>query len=87
LNLITFFTANENEARAWTVPRGTVVQKAAAQVHTDFEKKFIKAEVIRIDDLQKHGSTKALHDQGLIAVHGKDYVVEDGDLILFRVGP
>jgi len=85
LNLITFFTANENEAHAWTVPRGTPVQKAAGRVHTDFETNFIKAEVIRVDALIEHGSTKALHDLGLVAVHGKDYVVEDGDLIFFRI--
>ena len=84
LDLVTFFTANENEAHAWTVPRGTHVQKAAGRVHTDFETNFIKAEVIRVDDLIKHGSTKALHDLGLVAVHGKDYAVEDGDLIFFR---
>lgn len=85
LNLITFFTANENEAHAWTVPAGTSVQKAAGKVHTDFEKGFIKAEVIKYNDLENHGSTKALHDLGLVAVHGRDYIVEDGDLILFRI--
>ena len=85
LNLITFFTANENEAHAWTVSKGTPVQEAAGRVHTDFETGFIKAEVIKVDDLIEHGSTKALHDLGLVAVHGKDYIVEDGDLILFRV--
>ena len=85
LDLITFFTANENEAHAWTVPRNTPVQKAAARVHTDFEKGFIKAEVIKVADLVQHGSTKALHDLGLVAVHGKDYIVKDGDLILFKV--
>ena len=85
LRLITFFTANENEAHAWTIPRGTPVQKAAGHVHTDFEKGFIKAEVIKVEDLVHHGSTKKLHDLGLLALHGKDYFVEDGDLILFRV--
>ena len=85
LDLITFFTANENEAHAWTVPKSTPVQKAAGRVHTDFETKFIKAEIIKMDDLVTHGSTKVLHDLGLIAVHGKDYIVEDGDLIFFRI--
>jgi len=85
LNLITFFTANENEAHAWTVSRGIPVQEAAGKVHTDFEAGFIKAEVIKVDNLIEHGSTKALHDLGLVVVHGKDYVVEDGDLIFFRV--
>jgi ribosome-binding ATPase YchF (GTP1/OBG family) len=85
LNLITFFTANENEAHAWTIPRGTMVCNAAGKVHSNFEKGFIKAEIIKIDDLIRHGSQKALHDLGLVAIHGKDYIVEDGDLIFFRV--
>jgi len=84
LNLITFFTANENETHAWTLPKSTPVLKAAGKVHTDFEKGFIKAEIIRVEDWIKHGSQKALHDLGLVAIHGKDYIVEDGDLIYFR---
>ena len=85
LHLITFFTANQNETHAWTIPKGTPVLKAAAKVHTDFETNFIKAEVVKVTDLKMHGSMKTLHDHGLITVHGKDYVVEDGDLLLFRV--
>ncbi len=85
LNLITFFTANEKEAHAWTIPQGTQVQKAAGKVHTDFEEKFIKAEVTKTEDLIKHVSVKTLHDLGLVAIHGKDYIVEDGDLIFFRI--
>jgi GTP-binding protein YchF len=85
LHLITFFTANENEARAWTVPAGTEVAHAAARVHTDFEADFIKAEVVPWDLLEKHGSMKALHDRGLVQIHGRDYAVKDGDLIYFRV--
>ncbi|HHS13797.1 MAG TPA: redox-regulated ATPase YchF [bacterium] len=84
LNLITFFTANENEARAWTVRSGTTVREAAGKVHSDFEDFFVKAEVIKIDELKEHGSIKALHDSGLVRIHGKQYLVEDGDLILFR---
>lgn len=84
LNLITFFTANKNEAHAWTIPRGTLVQQAAGKIHSDFEKGFIKAEVIKYAHLIEHGSEAALKERGLIAIHGKDYVVEDGDLILFR---
>ena len=84
LDLITFFTANKNEAHAWTIPRGTYVQKAAGKIHTDFEKGFIKAEVIKLDDLLKYGSDAKLKEHGLAAVHGKEYIVEDGDLILFR---
>jgi len=85
LHLITFFTANENDAHAWTIPEGTHVQEAAGKVHTDFEKGFIKAEVIKYDNLIKYGSIKSLHDLGLIDIHGKDYIVQDGDLIFFHV--
>jgi len=84
LNLITFFTANENEAHAWTIPAGTTVQKAAGKIHTDFEKGFIKAEVIKFDDLIAFGSEAEVKQHGLMGVHGKDYIVEDGDLIFFR---
>lgn len=85
LNLVTFFTANENEAHAWTVPGGTSVINAAARVHSDFMEKFIKAEVIKIEDLEKLGSVKAVHENGLAAVHGRDYVVQDGDLIFYHI--
>jgi GTP-binding protein YchF len=85
LHLITFFTANENEAHAWTIPNGTQVVHAAGRVHTDFETNFIKAEVVPFDLLEKHGALKTLHDQGLVQIHGKDYIVKDGDLIYFRV--
>jgi len=84
LELITFFTANKNEAHAWTIPKGTLVHKAAGKIHSDFETGFIKAEVIKYDDLIRLGSEAQLKEQGLIAIHGKDYVVEDGDLIFFR---
>ena len=85
LHLITFFTANENEAHAWTVANGTQIVHAAGRVHTDFESNFIKAEVVPFDLLEKHGSLKTLHDHGLVQIHGKDYIVRDGDLIYFRV--
>ena len=85
LSLITYFTANENEARGWTLRAKTPVVKAAGQVHTDFEEKFIKAEVVKVADLQRQGSMKFLHDHGLIAIHGKEYLVEDGDLLLFKI--
>jgi len=84
LDLVTFFTANENETHAWTVSRGTSVQKAAGKVHTDFETGFIKAEVVHFRDLDQHSSFRVLHDLGLTAVHGRDYVVEDGDLIYYK---
>jgi len=84
LNLITFFTANENEARAWTIPYGTLVHKAAGKIHSDFERGFIKADVIKFEDLLSYGSEHSLRESGKIAVHGKDYMVQDGDLIYFR---
>jgi hypothetical protein len=86
LNLIAFFTANENEAHAWTIRRGTSVVDAAAAVHSDFKEKFIKAEVIKLDDLFRYGSEHALRERGLVHAHGRDYVVENGDLIYYRIG-
>ncbi len=84
LNLITFFTANENEAHAWTVPEGTPVQVAAGKVHSDFEKGFIKAEVIKYDDLIRCGSEKEVRLQGALQVHGKNYPVQDGDIVFIH---
>jgi len=84
LQLVTFFTANENEAHAWTISQGTTVQRAAGKVHTDFEKGFIKAEVIKYRDLIEVGSDKEVRHRGLMEIHGKDYIVQDGDLIFFH---
>jgi ribosome-binding ATPase YchF (GTP1/OBG family) len=84
LSLITFFTTVGVEVRAWTVRRGTTAIKAAAKIHTDFERGFIRAEVIRSDDLIKYGSEHALREKGLIRLEGRDYVVQDGDVIHFR---
>ncbi|MDI6766812.1 MAG: redox-regulated ATPase YchF [Bacteroidota bacterium] len=84
LNLITFFTHNEKELRAWTVTKGTKAPQAAGKIHTDFERGFIRAEVIKYSDLLKYGSEHALREKGHLAVHGHDYVVEDGDVIFFR---
>ena len=84
LNLITFFTANKNEAHAWTIPKGTTVHKAAGKIHSDFETGFIRAEAIKFDYLVNYGSESKLREKGLIEIHGKDYIVEDGDLIYFR---
>lgn len=84
LRLITFFTHNEKELRAWTVPRGTKAPQAAGVIHSDFERGFIRAEVIKYSDLVSCGSEHAVREQGKFAVHGHDYIVEDGDVILFR---
>ncbi len=84
LDLITYFTAGEKEVRAWTIHRGWKAPAAAGVIHTDFEKGFIRAEVIKIPDYQKYKSEAAIKEAGKLAVEGKDYVVEDGDVMHFR---
>jgi ribosome-binding ATPase len=84
LNLITFFTHNEKELRAWTITRGTKAPQAAGKIHSDFEKGFIRAEVLKYTDLMKFGSEHAAREKGHFAAHGHDYVVEDGDVMFFR---
>ncbi len=84
LDLITFFTVGPKEVHAWTVRRGTKAPAAAGEIHTDFEKGFIRAEVIRYDDYVQYGSEAAVKDTGKMSVEGKDYVVRDGDVIYFR---
>ncbi len=86
LHLITFFTANENEARAWTLRQGTPVIEAAGLVHSDFKDHFIRAEVVRPEDLLAAGSEAKLREQGKVQIHGRDYIVQDGDLIFFCAG-
>ena len=84
LNLITFFTAGEKEARAWTVRFGAKAPEAAGQIHSDFERGFIRAEVMSYDDLIQCGSAAKVKEKGLLRSEGKDYLVRDGDLMLFR---
>jgi len=84
LDLITFFTANENELRAWTIPRGTLAPQAAGKVHSDMETGFIRVEVIHYEDLIAAGSLKETREHGLMHLEGKEYVVEDGDMLYFR---
>ena len=84
LDLITFLTAGEDECRAWTVKRGAKAPQAAAAIHTDFERGFIKADVIWWEDLIKFGSEAACRANAKLAVEGKDYVVRDGDVIHFK---
>jgi GTP-binding protein YchF len=84
LNLYTYFTAGVQEVRAWTITKGMVAPQAAGVIHTDFEKGFIRAEVIKYTDFVKLGSEAACRDAGKLAVQGKDYVVEDGDIMHFR---
>jgi GTP-binding protein YchF len=84
MGLISFFTFTEKEARAWTIPNGTVARKAAGSVHSDMERGFIRAEVITFEDFDLHGSTHAAKEAGKFRVEGKDYTVQDGDVIFFR---
>lgn len=84
LNLQTYFTAGVKEVRAWTIGKGWTAPKAAGVIHTDFEKGFIRAEVIKFEDFVKYGSEVKVKEAGRLMVQGKDYVVEDGDIMNFR---
>ena len=84
LGLMSFLTAGEDECRAWTIKKGTKAPQAAGKIHTDFERGFIKAEVVNYKDLLEQGSLAAAREKGLVGMEGKDYVVQDGDVILFR---
>ncbi len=84
LGLMSFLTAGEDECRAWTIKIGTKAPQAAGKIHTDFERGFIKAEVVNYKDLLEQGSLAAAREKGLVGMEGKDYVVRDGDVILFR---
>ncbi len=84
LGLITFFTCGPKETRAWTITRGTRAPGAAGQIHTDFERGFIRAETIKYTDYDKYGSEAAARDNGAMRSEGKEYVVQDGDVMLFR---
>lgn len=85
LNLITFLTAGEPEVRAWTVLAGSTAPKAASVIHSDFEKAFIRAEVMKFEDLDRLGSPIKVKEEGKLRIEGKDYIVQDGDVIYFRV--
>jgi hypothetical protein len=84
LNLYTYFTAGVQEVRAWTIQQGWKAPLAAGVIHTDFEKGFIKAEVISYDDYVKYGSEAAAREAGKLRIEGKEYVVKDGDVMHFR---
>jgi GTP-binding protein YchF len=84
LGLITFFTAGPKEARAWTVRKGAKAPEAAGEIHTDFERGFIRAETIGFDDYVRYGGEAGARDAGKLRSEGKDYVVQDGDVMLFR---
>ena len=84
LNLETYFTAGEKEVRAWTINKGATAPQAAGVIHTDFEKGFIRAEVISYDDYVTYQSEAKVKEAGKIRVEGKEYIVQDGDVMHFR---
>lgn len=84
LNLVTFFTAGETESRAWPIPRGTKAPQAAGKIHSDMERGFIRAEVYHYDDLIACGSEAKVKEKGLFRLEGKDYMIQEGDIVYFR---
>ncbi len=84
LGYISFLTAGEPEVRAWTITKGTKAPQAAGKIHTDFERGFIRAEVVAFDDLMACGSMATAKEKGLVRLEGKEYVMQDGDIVLFR---
>ena len=84
LGLISYLTAGEKETRAWTITKGTKAPQAAGKIHTDFEKGFIRAEIVNYQDLLACGSLNAAKEKGLVRSEGKEYVMQDGDVVLFR---
>ncbi|WP_022669541.1 redox-regulated ATPase YchF [Hippea alviniae] len=84
LGLITFFTAGEKEVRGWTIKEGTTAKEAAGTIHSDIERGFIRAEIIKYEDYIKAGGEKQAKEQGLMHLEGKDYIMQDGDVVYFR---
>ena len=84
LGLISYLTAGPQEVRAWTITNGTKAPQAAGKIHTDFERGFIRAEIVSYDDLVACGSMTAAKEKGLVRSEGKEYVMHDGDVVLFR---
>ena len=84
LGLISYLTAGKPEVRAWTIKKGTKAPQAAGKIHSDFERGFIRAEVIAFDDLMACGTMAAAKEKGLVRSEGKEYVMQDGDIVLFR---
>ena len=84
LGLMSFLTAGEPEVRAWTIKKGTKAPQAAGKIHSDIERGFIRAEIVSFDDLTKEGSMVAAKEKGLVRSEGKEYIMQDGDIVLFR---
>lgn len=85
LDLISYFTVGETETRAWTIPRGSTAPRAGRAIHSDFEEKFIRAEVVSSQNLLASGSKSAAREKGLLGLQGKEYIVQDGDVIEFKI--
>ena len=84
LKILVYVTSGEDETRAWTIKEGTKAPQAAGKIHTDFERGFICAEVVSFEDLKEYGTMQACKEKGLVRQEGKEYVVKDGDIIVFR---
>src|SRR5207244_4620135 len=84
LGLMSFLTGGEKEARAWTIPQGSRAQDAAGAIHSDIARGFIRAEIVGYDDLMRAGSYAAAREQGLLRLEGKDYIMQEGDVVNFR---
>ena len=84
LGLISFLTCGSDECRAWTIKRGTKAPQAAGKIHSDFERGFIRAEIVSFEHLKENGSMAACREKGLVRSEGKEYVMNDGDVTLFR---
>ena len=84
LGLMSFLTAGEPEVRAWTIKKQTKAPEAAGKIHTDIQRGFIRAEVVSYDDLIREGSLNAAKEKGLVRSEGKEYIMQDGDVVLFR---
>ena len=84
LGLMSYLTAGKKETRAWTINKGTKAPQAAGKIHSDFERGFIKAEIVSYDDLVKYGSMAKVKEQGLVRMEGKEYVMQDGDVVEFK---
>ena len=81
---MSFLTAGKKEVRAWTIKKGTKAPQAAGKIHSDFERGFIKAEIVSYDDLIKNGSYQKVKELGLVRLEGKEYVMQDGDIVEFK---
>ena len=84
LGLMSFLTAGEPEVRAWTIKKGTKAPEAAGKIHSDIQRGFIKAEVVSYDDLIREGSMNEAREKGLVRSEGKEYIMKDGDIVLFK---